>query len=88
MLIETPEGEKCAFTIIALEWLALLPHIREALGSNLSSETGYHGRYFFDIPLFLQAKPGGTQYHSWLRHCATSRKVAGSIPDEVIGFFN
>jgi hypothetical protein len=21
-------------------------------------------------------------------HCATSRKVAGSIPDEVIGFFN
>jgi hypothetical protein len=23
-----------------------------------------------------------------LRHCATSRKVAGSIPDEVIGFFN
>jgi hypothetical protein len=22
----------------------------------------------------------------WLRHCATSRKVAGSIPDEVIGF--
>jgi hypothetical protein len=26
--------------------------------------------------------------HSWLRHYATSRKVAGSIPDEVIGFFN
>jgi hypothetical protein len=25
---------------------------------------------------------------SWLRHCATSRKVAGSNPDEVIGFFN
>jgi hypothetical protein len=25
---------------------------------------------------------------SWLRHYATSRKVAGSIPDEVIGFFN
>jgi hypothetical protein len=23
-----------------------------------------------------------------LRHYATSRKVAGSIPDEVIGFFN
>jgi hypothetical protein len=22
---------------------------------------------------------------SWLRHCATSRKVAGSIPDCVIG---
>jgi hypothetical protein len=25
---------------------------------------------------------------SWLRHYATSRKLAGSIPDEVIGFFN
>jgi hypothetical protein len=25
---------------------------------------------------------------SWLRHCATSRKVAGSIPDEVILFLN
>jgi hypothetical protein len=31
---------------------------------------------------------GGTRWHSWLRHYATSRKVAGSIPDEVIGFFN
>jgi hypothetical protein len=25
--------------------------------------------------------------HSWLRHCATSRKVTGSIPDGVIGIF-
>jgi hypothetical protein len=25
---------------------------------------------------------------SWIRHYATSRKVTGSIPDEVIGFFN
>jgi hypothetical protein len=24
----------------------------------------------------------------WLKHYATSRKVAGSTPDEVIGFFN
>jgi hypothetical protein len=24
----------------------------------------------------------------WLRHYATSRQIAGSIPDEVIGFFN
>jgi hypothetical protein len=26
--------------------------------------------------------------HSWLRHYATSGEVAGSIPDEVTGFFN
>ena len=29
-----------------------------------------------------------TRWHSWLRHCATSRKVAGSIPDGVIGIFH
>jgi hypothetical protein len=28
---------------------------------------------------------GGRRWHSWLRHCATSLKVAGSIPDSVIG---
>ena len=26
----------------------------------------------------------GTRWRSWLRHCATNRKVAGSIPDGVI----
>jgi hypothetical protein len=28
------------------------------------------------------------RWRSWLRHCATSRKVAGSIPDGVIGIFH
>jgi hypothetical protein len=27
---------------------------------------------------------GGARWHSWLGHCATSRKVTGSIPDGVI----
>jgi hypothetical protein len=31
---------------------------------------------------------GGHTVAQWLRHCATSRKVAGSIPDGVIGFFH
>ena len=31
---------------------------------------------------------GGTRYRSWLRHFAQSRKVAGSIPDCVIGIFH
>ena len=30
---------------------------------------------------------GGTRWRSRLSHCATSRKVAGSIPDGVIGIF-
>ena len=31
---------------------------------------------------------GGTRWRSWLRHCVTSRKVASSIPDGVIGIFH
>jgi hypothetical protein len=30
----------------------------------------------------------GTWWHNWLRHCATSQKVVGSIPDGVIGIFH
>jgi hypothetical protein len=33
----------------------------------------------------LQTTMWGTQWRSWLRHYATSRKVAGSIPDGVTG---
>jgi len=31
---------------------------------------------------------GGTWWRSWLRYYATSRKVAGSIPDGAIGVFH
>jgi len=30
----------------------------------------------------------GTRWCSWLRHCATCRKFAGSIPNGVIGIFH
>jgi hypothetical protein len=30
----------------------------------------------------------GPRWRSWLRHCATNRKVAGSIPDGVTGIFH
>jgi len=43
------------------------------------------------VPRVLQLSPHpwwGTRWRSWLRHCATSRKVAGSISDGVIGFFS
>jgi hypothetical protein len=30
----------------------------------------------------------GTRWRSWLRHCATSQKDAGSIPDGVIEMFH
>jgi len=30
----------------------------------------------------------GPQWHSWLRHCATRQKVAGSVSDSVTGIFH
>jgi hypothetical protein len=30
----------------------------------------------------------GMRWHSWLRHCATSRKVTDSIPSGVIGTYH
>jgi hypothetical protein len=39
---------------------------------------------FFIVLLYTQGAPLG----KWLRHYAVSRKVAGSIPDEINAFFN
>jgi hypothetical protein len=36
----------------------------------------------------LQHHEGGTRWRNWLRHCAATRKVTGSIPDGVIGVFH
>jgi len=39
-----------------------------------------HGDNWVDmLPWYV--KSGGTRWRSWLRHCATSRKVTGSIPE-------
>ena len=36
----------------------------------------------------LKTYAWGRRWRSWLRHCTTSRKVAGSIPDGVTGIFH
>jgi hypothetical protein len=36
----------------------------------------------------LYCKVRGTRWRSWLRHYATRRKVAGSIPSDVTGIFH
>jgi len=53
-----------------------------ALGSNATAQKNYYYYYYYYYYY------GGTRWRSWLRHCATSRKVAGSIPDGVIRFFH
>jgi len=60
----------------------------EALASLIHAHLG---SFFFnpeDIRKLSIGAIWGTRWRSWLRHCATSRKVAGSIPDGVIGCFH
>jgi len=52
-------------------------HIRTTLHHNFYDK--YHS-----IPYIN----GGNQWRSWLKHCAKSRKVAGSIPNCVTGIFH
>ena len=46
-------------------------------------------QFFFIYVYFhsLHVSSGVARWRSWLRHCATSRKLAGSILYSVIGFF-
>ena len=45
-------------------------------------------RMCYVIFIYITALDWGTRWRSWLRHCATSRKVAGSIPDGIIEIFH
>jgi len=61
------------------------PCIRCASSTNLSFREidMFRELIFTVVPHFK-----GTRWRGWLRHCATSRKVAGSIPDGVTVIFN
>jgi hypothetical protein len=45
-------------------------------------------QYFCEQFQLIYQTQWDTRQRSWLRHYATSWKVAGSIPDEVTGFFD
>jgi hypothetical protein len=42
---------------------------------------------FIKILAVVSISGGPLMVAQWLRHCATNQKVAGSIPDGVIGIF-
>ena len=44
-------------------------------------------QFFMYVYFYSLHVSGGTAVAQWLRRCATNRKVAGSIPDGVIGIF-
>jgi hypothetical protein len=50
---------------------------------NLNSEYLQRPKYNKYVEI-----PTGHAVAQWLRHCAINRKVAGSIPDGVIGIFH
>jgi len=57
---------------------------------SLKLEKGYKKELLgssFKIMLRYDILRGGTAVAQWLRCCATNRKVAGSIPAGVSGFF-
>jgi len=68
--------------------------VYEIMWENIVERDGpqmtiWHMRIACEIPkatrLYLGAR---CWWRSWLRHCATSRKVAGSISDGVIDIFH
>ena len=71
---------------------------RRAFVGHYDLSEGRHGLISYENRFFildivasnlniLRSTEGGTRWCIWLRHCATSRKIAGSIPVGVIGIF-
>ena len=60
-------------------FLLILRYLRNFGGVGGLNHQNHPSRYATVYTL----KPD-TRWHSWLRHCVTSRKVEGSIPDGVI----
>jgi hypothetical protein len=60
-------------------------HFKEYFTCTVSSFVQYR---FLQIFTCTVTSHRGIRWCSWLRHCATSRKVAGLIPDGVTGIFH
>jgi len=71
----------------------LLPIIRQvpplaAIVRYIRTGRGCFRTVCHSLFAYRQFYGGGTLWRSWLRHCATNRKVAGSIPNSLIGIFH
>ena len=54
-------------------------------GAECTVPRFHHHHYYY---YYLITAVRDMRWLSWFRHCAASRKVAGSIPDGVIGIFH
>ena len=84
-------GMNCVILLIGLESLPGLfwsGSLRSGGRCHLILEHAcWHYKVKISIFTFelIYSTTWGTRWHIWLGHCATSRQVAGSIPDDVIG---
>ena len=76
--------------MILTTYLHLVPRLRMSGAIRLLPVKNLNDVEGEKLPakFFTQTKKRGTAVAQWLRCCATSRKVAGSIPDGVIGIFH
>ena len=66
--------------------LISIKYVSAFISDQWENVTEIHMRGIIISFMSLSLCPG-PRWRSWLRHCATSQKVAGSIPDGVIGIF-
>jgi hypothetical protein len=62
--------------------------VRQTCVSSQHINKSRHSIPLVDYLLFFYSVKRGPRWRSWLRHCPINRKVAGSIPDGVIGIFH
>ena len=67
--------------------MALLPCSPVLYVTSVRHNKHFDTNFVSNIEIFSEVR-GGMWWRSWLRQCAKSRKVAGSIPDDVIGIFH
>jgi hypothetical protein len=60
--------------------------LRGVFGCRRDEEAGERNKLHNELN-DLHSSPKGHAVAQWLRHCATNRKFAGSIPDGVIVIF-
>jgi len=60
------------------------PHVQKSVWRKTAVQENTMGQFSFSFKAPFRGATG-TLWCSWLRHCATSRKISGSIPDGVIG---
>jgi hypothetical protein len=83
---------RTSVSLSTLTFHVIQPSLHNALPPDVTSKCQ---KLLFYIPEVLGSNIGhpastncATAWSSWLRHCATNRKVAVSIPDGVIGNFH